>query len=498
MTRTTPAAILAFLFIFALGGCGSPTVPDGNADAAADGSGSDDTASNDAMASDSVATDTPATDAPAADTLNDGSSTGCVPARAFDDGATYDRTLYVSTTGDDATGDGTRGRPFASVRVGVSRATPGTRVVLLAGTYRGSVSLSNVSGMPGRPIALVGEGAVVLDAMGMGEVMHVSDPRYFVLENLTLQNASVNGLNIDDGGSIDSPADYVVLRNLRVSNVGTGGNNDCIKLSGVDHFHVLDSDVTGCNAGDAIDMVGCHDGVIRQNHFHDTVGSGGIQAKGGSARVLIHGNRFVNVNGRAINAGGSTGLAFFRPAAAPHEAAEIRVFANVFVRPGNNSGAAIAYVGCDACVFAQNTLIEPRTFVARILQESIDPRFVPSRNGLFVNNLIVFNYADLRAGTFVNVGPNTAPATFVFGSNLWFALDRPGFTGPVYTDGVPAESMSVIQRDPMLLNRAAGDYHVPLSSPARAAGRAVPGGVPGDFDRSCYATPPTVGAFEAR
>ena len=54
--------------------------------------------------------------------------------------------------------------------------------------------------------------------------------------------------------------------------------------------------------------------------------------------------------------------------------------------------------------------------------------------------------------------------------------------------------MSVIQLDPMFAG--ATDYHVPATSPAHAAGRAVPGGLPPDFDSRCYATPPTLGAFE--
>jgi hypothetical protein len=420
----------------------------------------------------------------------------CALPAPFDEHAVYARTLYVSTAGNDTTGDGSEARPFATLRAAGMRATPGTRVLLRAGTYTGTAFLSNLQGSAAMPIAIVGEGEVILDAGRMGEVLHLSDPRYVVLENLTLQNATLNGLNIDDGGTAATPAEFVVLRRLRLRMIGSGGNNDCIKLSGVDRFHVLDSDISSCNAGDAIDMVGCHDGVIAHNHIHDTVGSGGIQAKGGSARVTIHGNRFVAVNGRSINAGGSTGLEFFRPIDAPHEAAQLRVTSNLFIRPGANSGATIAYVGCDACVFANNTVIEPRTWVARILQETTGTRFVPSRNGLFVNNLVVFNQADIRA--FINVGANTAPSTFVFGNNLWFALDRPSFSGPAVSDGIPPETGTLFQRDPMFVDRSSGDYRITDSSPAARAGRAVEGPAFSAFDGSCHGVPPSIGAFAPR
>jgi len=58
-------------------------------------------------------------------------------------------------------------------------------------------------------------------------------------------------MNIDDGGSYDSPASHVVLRNVSFERIGDGGNNDCLKLSGVDHFHVERSRFTGCNEGEA-------------------------------------------------------------------------------------------------------------------------------------------------------------------------------------------------------------------------------------------------------
>ena len=425
-----------------------------------------------------------------------GTPSGCALPEPYDVGATYASTIHVATTGDDGN-DGSDGSPLATLDAAAGRATPGTRILMHAGTYMGSTYIE-LQGAAGMPIAIVGEGMVVLDASGEGEALHISEARHLVLENLSITGATVNGLNIDDGGSADTPAEHVVLRNIRVYGTGSGGNNDCIKLSGLDRFFIVDSDLSGCNAGDAIDMVGCHEGVIHGNAFHQTEGSGGIQAKGGSADVIIHGNTFTDVNARGINAGGSTGLEFFRPIDAAHEAARIRVVANVFVRPGENSGAPIAFVGCDGCVFANNTVIEPRTWIARILQETVDARFVPSRNGLYVNNLIVLNVGALRSGVFVNVGADTAPETFTFGSNLWWALDRDAsWTGPDLPAPIPPETGSVVQMDPMLVDRAGGDYHISAGSPAIGAGRAVDGPAYPDFDGRCYADPPAIGAFAA-
>jgi hypothetical protein len=411
----------------------------------------------------------------------------------FDTGVTYDRTLHVSPSGS-SNGDGSSDAPLDSIRTAVRLATPGTQILVHAGAYLGNTSLTGLRGEPGRPIAIVAAGEAVLDAAGSSIVLSGSDLRYVVIEGFTIRGAATHGINIDDGGSYDTPTEHLVLRGLTVAGAGSGGNNDCIKLSGVDRFFVLDSEVWGCNRGEMVDMVGCHEGLIAGNYFHHPVANG-VQAKGGSADILIHGNIFADIPGRAVNAGGSTGLQFFRPLDAPHEAARIRVLGNVFLRNGSVSGASIAYVGCDECVFAHNTVVEPQTWVARILQETTGSRFVPSRNGLFVNNLIVLRQADLRS--IVNVGPGTAPETFVFGSNFWYALDQgPDWPGPALTGGIPPETGSVIQRDPGFVDPAAGDYRITWASPARGVGRATTFGTP-DFDGRRWFDPPSAGAFEA-
>ena len=178
--------------------------------------------------------------------------------------------------------------------------------------------------------------------------------------------------------------------------------------------------------------------MISGNYFHDTA-QNGVQAKGGSADTIIHGNLFARIPARGVNAGGSTGLPYFRPSDAPYEAANIRILSNVFVDNGAMGGAAVAYVGCDGCTFAHNTVISPQTWVVRILQESTDPRFVPSRDGLFVNNVVVLDTGDIR--TFVNVGGGTAPETFTFANNLWYATNEgAGWGGPSYGSGIPPRS----------------------------------------------------------
>ena len=417
----------------------------------------------------------------------DGSSPGlCALPVAFDVGVTYARELHVdaSRTG----GDGSVASPFGSLRDAIRAATPGTRVLLAAGTYRGTTYIDSLAGTAAQPIAIVGEGDVILDADGGGEVMHLSEATYVVLEHLVFTNATGNGLNIDDGATSATPAHHVVLRDIEVRDIGTGGNNDCIKLSGLDDYFILDSRVMRCNAGYAIDHVGCHRGFIHGCRFSDSAG-GGIQMKGGSSDILVHGNQFSDIAERSINAGGSTGLEFLRPIDATYEAARLCIEANIFVRSG---AGAIAFVGCDACVFANNDVFDPQRWVARILQETVDPRFVPSRNGLFVNNLVIFSTAALS--TFVNVGPDTAPETFTFANNLWYATDDASFAGPTLTDGIPPETGSVIQMDPGVRETS---WDLCAGAPGSFAGVVVEGST-ADYRGQCWASErPSIGAVQA-
>ncbi|MFQ6049069.1 MAG: hypothetical protein ACE5K7_06875, partial [Phycisphaerae bacterium] len=262
-----------------------------------------------------------------------------------------------------------------------------------------------------------------------------------------------------------------------------GGNHDGIKLSGVDYMRLVDCTIQRIDSGSGIDMVGCHFSQIAFNYFEDG-GSNSVQTKGGSEDVLVYANMFVNGGYRAIQMGGGTGDPYFRPIDAPFEASNIRAIANVIV----GSEASVAYVGCIDSLAANNTIYTPTKWIIRILNENTSR--LPPQNGRFMNNIVVFN--DAQISTFVNIGPNTLPETFSFSNDLWFALDNPSFSGP----SLPTpETNPIIQQDPQFVDAASLDFHLLPSSPARGAGVDLTE-VSGDGDANCYLSPPTIGAFE--
>jgi hypothetical protein len=258
--------------------------------------------------------------------------------------------------------------------------------------------------------------------------LHLSNPAYLELHDLVLTKLRQNGINIDDGGDTTNESTRkIVLRGLRVTDVGSEGNHDGLKLSGVWNFVVTNCAIErwGTRGGSAIDMVGCHRGLIEGCTFKhinpEPPNCTGVQAKGGSSDITVRRNRFENAGGRSVNIGGSTGLKFFRPplvtGSENAEARNIRVEGNTFV----GSSAPVAFVGVDGAVVRFNTIERPGRWVLRILQENNGPQFVPSRNGEFTDNTIAFE----SARGIVNIGVGTEPKTFKFARNWWYCVDNP-------------------------------------------------------------------------
>jgi hypothetical protein len=345
-------------------------------------------------------------------------------------------------------------------------AEPGDVIEVSGGTVQGGLYLADIHGTEDQPITVRAADPgdpPIFD--GGGQAMHLVDVSWLVLEGLHVRNMTANGINIDDGGSFDTPSHDVVLRSLVIEDVGPDGNRDGLKLSGVVDFRV-----EGCrfvrwgSGGSGIDMVGCHRGVIEGCEFEHESGSmgSGVQAKGGSADITVRGCDFVDAGSRAVNIGGSTGLEFFRPEPQGYEAKDIAVEGCTFT----GSLAPIAYVGVDGATVRYNTIYRPGRWAIRILQETTGEDFVPCRNGAFTDNIVVFRSGEWASGG-VNIGPGTAPETFEFVRNLWYCEDQPAASTP----SLPTEETDgVYGVDPQLADPEAGDFSLQRGSPAEGKG----------------------------
>jgi hypothetical protein len=350
------------------------------------------------------------------------------------------------------------------LRQALRDAKPGTWIRIAPGRYRGGHSVAGLRGTSAERIRIsAAEPANPPVLEGGGNAIHFSDIAFVTVESLVIEGSQFNGLNIDDGGKADRPSHDVILKDLTVRNVGSDGNHDGLKLSGVQDFRIVDCDFSKWGrGGSAIDMVGCHRGEIQGCVFRgqETDAGNGVQAKGGSSEIHIFASRFENVGSRAVNLGGSTGLPFFRPIDAPFEAKNLTVEDCVFI----GSPAPIAFVGVDGASVRHNTIYRPGKYVIRILQENVNDRFVQCRNGTIERNLIVFDPAVI--GSTTNVGPKTMPGSFVYRGNAWASSDG-RHRKPRHDI---REEAGEFAKSPIFADAEAGDLTQEPTSPTREFG----------------------------
>jgi hypothetical protein len=331
------------------------------------------------------------------------------------------------------------------LRSAVSRAEPGTTILIAPGNYSGGMYFRDVSGSAEARVTI--KGANPDDPpvfQGGRQAMQLSDCDYVTLADFIVDGCSSNGLNCDDGGSIPTPMHHLIVENVTIKHIGPHGNHDGLKMSGVDQFIVRNCRFIGWG-GSGIDMVGCHKGVVEDCYFHGKEGfqnSEAIQMKGGCADNLVQCCFFDRAGDRGLNLGGSTGLPFFRPGVGDYEATRLLVAGNRFY----GCQAPVAWPTASHNRVVNNTLVLPDKWIGRILQETRDPRFRPSHDGVFEKNVVVF---DRRVGRpeFINIGPGTAPETWKFIGNAWCDTDgnrKPRLPG--------TEAGSIYQVDPKLVD----------------------------------------------
>lgn len=250
---------------------------------------------------------------------------------------------------------------------------------------------------------------------------HFSKCENLSVRDLQIQGQSLIGINVDDGGDYAKPVKGVKLSRLKVSDIGPVGNHDAIKFSGISHSEIVQCKIEGWG-GQGIDLVGCHNITIRECHLKGKEGfsaSAGIQVKGGSEKVLIELCHFENAGMRPLNLGGSTGLAYFRPAGTKYEAKDLTARNNLI----EGGDCAASFVGLDGGVFENNQVWFPQRWIFRILQETKEEGFIPCRNVKIQNNKIQFRRRDIRSE--INVSEGTSVESFQFEKNQWFAEDLP-------------------------------------------------------------------------
>ena len=378
---------------------------------------------------------------------------------------------------------------YQTLAAAAARVRPGDTILFHAGIYQGGENIVRLQGQQGKPITLMScDGdSVVIRGGAAGWALHQA--AWLTIRGIIFEQQTGNGFNMDDGGSFDSPSHHIILTRCTFRNIQASGNNDLLKLSGLDSFEIRDCVFrNGAKGGSAIDMVGCHYGVIAGCHF-ENMGSNAVQAKGGSRFIRIEQNSFVHCGERTLNLGGSTGLSFFRPQNAVFEAADLQVYANIII----GSMSPVNFVGCTRVEVINNTIYQPEKWVLRILQENKDTsRFISCSNNSFRNNII---YHGSKVAYDCNIGAGTDAGSFLFSHNLWYHDENPGWRGPV---GLPAEEAGhIVGMNPLFTNIAARDFSIPAHSPAAGKGTTL-GNPVHDFIGRLFARNRSIGCYEVQ
>jgi polygalacturonase len=149
-----------------------------------------------------------------------------------------------------------------ALRLAISRAKPGTTILIAPGNFSGGLHFRDVSGNAKARITI--KGADPNDPpvfKGGSQAMHFADCNYVTLADFTVDGCTTNGLNCDDGGSIPTSMHHLIVENVTIQHIGPRGNHDGLKMSGVDQFIIRNCRFIGWG-GSGIDMVGCHKGVV--------------------------------------------------------------------------------------------------------------------------------------------------------------------------------------------------------------------------------------------
>lgn len=378
------------------------------------------------------------------------------------------------------------GQTYSNLVSAAENATPGDTIFLHEHIYQGGNFITELKGTSDEWIYILAVSGEEVIFQGSTEAIHFIDAEYVYVNGIIVEQQTGNGINADDGGNYETPTHHLIFENCTFRNMASNGNNDLLKLSGLDDFEIRNCQfLNGANGGSGIDMVGCHRGLIKGNYF-ENMGSNSIQAKGGSQHVRIEANFFLDGGQRTLNLGGSTGLMYFRPDTAHFEAADLQVYSNVFV----GSWAAVAYVGSVNVEIINNTIYKPENWVIRILQETVDPdRFLECGDNTFRNNIV---YLGDNLSTETNIGPNTRPETFTFSNNLWYNYENSNWPGP----NIPVNDPdNIIGEDPLFGNGPEFDFSLQSSSPAIGMGYSVQQPEL-DFAGALFNSPPSIGAFE--
>ena len=437
---------------------------------------------------------------------------------------------YVSTSGNDSSGNGTLAAPYKTIK----RVLSTTNGVVKAGdivTIRGPVGNNTyqecdvrlrvkltIRSYPGErahiycPVATPDSVTVQIDPGASGSVLsnlEISGGRYYAVMMQT--NWYIGG------GEQQTGASDVILEDLLIRDTGRDGikvtpksNRVTIRrveIRNTGTIYPAGTPLDDRNA-DGIDNVNGSGMLVEDSYIHD-ISTNGLYFKGGAADVIVRRNRIENTGMAGILVGFDTSVEFFDRTANPQMYESIRgTVVNNFIRNTDYSGIGL-YAAKDALV-ANNTIqnaarVGHSALYFGITFQDWDP--VAGRpatvNPRILNNLFIQNTGmcvDVRYSSELGglSGLSGSPGTNYngYGTGCTFRDGRPGST--LTSAGTLGQWRTRMGTD---ANSLQGTFvvdatgHIPADSPARNAGTTV-NEVTNDIDVQVRQAPYDIGADE--
>lgn len=293
--------------------------------------------------------------------------------------------LYVAPNGRSGAA-GTSAAPLDRITTALSRARPGDRVLVRAGTYPGGgwIEAAGTAAAPITVLSVDGPRRAVID--GGSETLRIGEgAAYLVFDGLELRNADNNVVHIDGG------AHHIWLRNVYAHHAGRDG--DVVKVNQARSIYLERSEFAfpGARSGsenpsqECIDFVDVDDIAVRDSYIHDG-GNSMMYAKGGSQGVVFEHNVITGQRAGAIDPMVGLGAVTDESllAGAQFEAIDV-VFRNNLVI-GAVAGAVGVYDGRNV-VMANNLFLNNGGGIVEFRAGSGPAE--RSENVSFVNNLVV-------------------------------------------------------------------------------------------------------------